>query len=108
MDANTSRRWGYVILWEFRVCPEAKQGFEEAYGSGGIWERFFAQGEGYMRTELNQDVKDPERYLTLDFWASRESYEKFREQYQVQYKTIDTQCEELTQSEVQLGSFESV
>ena len=98
--------WGYLIIWEFRVRIGMEKRFDAAYRSGGEWARFFKRGKGYVGTELNRDVRDPQRFVTLDFWTSREAYEKFREQHLAEYKTIDGMCEAMTEKESEIGKFE--
>jgi heme-degrading monooxygenase HmoA len=94
----------HVIVWEFRIRPEAEAEFIAKYGPDGIWARFFRRGQGYIRTELVRDVADRGRYLTLDYWHSEEEFKRFREQNQAEYRKIDEQCEQLTQSETCLGN----
>ena len=96
----------FVAIWEFLVRPEMLSQFDQAYGPEGAWVRLFRQGEGYLRTELVRDVSVSLRYVTLDFWKSRDAYESSREKYAVQYKEIDVQCGELTEREEQIGWFE--
>jgi heme-degrading monooxygenase HmoA len=96
---------GYLVVWQFRPRPGAEQRFEDAYGPRGPWARLFTAGEGFVRTELNRDLKDPGRYLTLDFWSSKEAYEAFRAKHAAEYAAIDRECEELTADESLLGEF---
>ena len=98
--------WGYLIIWEFRPKAGMESKFEEAYGSHGAWAQLFRKGEGYCGTQLVRDANDPGRYLTLDFWISRESYEHFRDNNLAEYRKIDQLCEEITQAEVEIGRFE--
>ena len=100
--------WGYLIVWEFRPKPGMESKFEEIYGSHGAWAEFFRRGKGHCGTELAQDNNDPGRYLTLDFWTSRQAYEQFRESNLSEYKRIDELCEEMTQTELELGRFERI
>ena len=54
-------------------------------------------------------MKDVERervYLTLDFWATREAYDKFKEENAGEYQRIDRECEGMTVREKQLGQHE--
>src|SRR5207244_1248994 len=81
----TPVEWRYLIIWEFRVRAGMEALFEEVYGPQGDWARFFARGKGFVRTELNHDLKDSRRYLTLDFWVSREAYENFRRLHAPEY-----------------------
>jgi heme-degrading monooxygenase HmoA len=111
---RTSVNWqvsgelGYLAVWQFRPRPGAEQRFEEAYGPLGPWARLFARAEGFVRTELNRDLKDSRRYLTLDFWTSKEAYESFRARYAAEYAAIDQECEALTDEEKPLGEFSRV
>lgn len=95
----------YVIVWEFRVRRGRAKQFEEAYGLHGEWVRLFRQDPAFIRTELIQDVHEANRYLTLDFWASGEAYQAFRESRRDEYKIIDARCEQMTDEEREVGRF---
>lgn len=101
-----SAEWRYVIVWEFHVRAGMEHAFEAAYGPDGEWARFFKHDEGYVGTELNRDVKDPRRYLTLDFWTSEKSYENFHSRWSAEYQKIDQMCEAMTERELEVGKFE--
>jgi heme-degrading monooxygenase HmoA len=64
------------------------------------------KAKGFIGTELNRDLKDSRRYLTLDLWISKEAYDRFRVGHLAEYQAIDAQCEELTEQETELGHFE--
>ncbi len=100
--------WGYLVVWEFRVKAEMQSRFELAYSPAGVWAQLFKGGEGFVRTELSRDLRIGGRYLTLDFWTSREAYEEFRRRHAERYRAIDEECEALTESEREIGSFEPV
>ena len=104
----TPEEWKYLIIWEFRVRAGMEGRFEDVYGPQGDWARFFSQGEGYVTTELNHDLKDSRRYATLDFWVSPEAYENFRRQHASEYRALDQNFEELTEKELEIGKFERV
>jgi len=106
MTGNERGTWGYLIAWQFRPKEGSERRFEAAYGPNGVWAKFFMRGEGYVATELSRDLQHPRRYLTLDFWTSKEAYEGFCSEHMAQYKQIDAQCEELTEQETELGRFE--
>lgn len=96
----------YVTLWEFHVRPGLQPEFERIYGSHGDWVQLFRTAKGYMRTELYRDLHNPHRYITMDFWESESAYRHFREQHADEYRAIDQRCEELTEKERALGSFQ--
>jgi heme-degrading monooxygenase HmoA len=108
MSNEVAVGWGYVVVWEFRPRIGAEARFEEAYGPQGPWARLFASGEGFVATELNRDLKDSGRYLTLDFWKSREAYDGFHAKHAAEYAAIDRECEALTAEENLLGAFQRI
>lgn len=54
-----------------------------------------------------KDVEHRGRYVAIDRWKSREHYEAFSSEHATEYAEIDERCEALTESEVQIGSFDS-
>jgi len=97
----------FVIIWEFHPRAGKRREFEKAYGPDGVWGRLFSRAEGYVGTELLR-VDKSLRYFTIDEWESRETYERFRKNYVVEYGEIDAQCELLTESETKVGEFDSL
>ena len=67
MTAPERSNWGYLVAWEFRPKQGAEKRFETAYGPNGVWAKFFAQGDGFIRTELNRDLNNPGRYRICGF-----------------------------------------
>jgi heme-degrading monooxygenase HmoA len=95
----------YVIIWEFEPKDDSVHEFEAAYGPHGVWPALFRKGEGYIRTELLHDLSDARRYLTIDYWTSREAYDAFCKHRAGEYEAIDRRCESLTSREVYVGAF---
>ncbi len=98
-----SRKPEFIVVWEFRVKPGKRREFERVYGPDGDWVRFFRHGKDYIRTELIRDVKNPRRYLTLDFWATRRAYLQFKKENHARYQAIDEKCMSLTEDEALVG-----
>lgn len=96
----------YVIVWEFEAEPHHRREFERAYGPAGVWVQLFRRAEGFVDTELLRDEQTPGRYLTIDRWESRPSYDAFRQQFAADYEITDRACAALTVREMQLGRFQ--
>jgi heme-degrading monooxygenase HmoA len=101
-------RWTYVIIWEFYVPRGREARFEEVYGPRGNWAKFFASDQRYCGTELNRDNNKRGRYVTLDFWTSRQAYLEFRKANEAEYIRLDQECQSLTEGESELSSFERI
>ena len=107
-DRSSKRRrgeWGYLIIWEFHVRAGMEKGFERVYGSDGDWARLFTQDESYFGTHLVRSLNGERTYVTLDFWRSQQAYGKFRKRHFAKYTALDQQCEDLTESEREIGKF---
>jgi quinol monooxygenase YgiN len=94
------------ILWEYVVRPEKVSVFESHYASTGTWALFFQQSRAYRGTLLLRDPAVAHRYVTIDVWNDRGSYEAFRQQHADEFARIDRLCAEFTLSERQIGIFE--
>ena len=102
---RSSEEWGYVVIWEFQVRAGRERRFEKVYGSEGDWARLFAQDASYIGTELIHHFNGGRIYMTMDFWTSRQAFDEFKESNLARYKALDRKCEDLTESETEIGSF---
>jgi len=98
----------FVALWEYEVKPGHEKRFEKAYGPDGDWVRLFRNDSRYHETRLVRDSFRSSIYLTLDFWDSRDAYEKFMADHKEEYKALDAAGEKLTSKERRLGWYELV
>lgn len=98
----------FLVIWQFRVRAGMEAPFQRIYGPQGDWAQLFRTGAGYLRTELNRSLTDPQVFVTLDFWTSQHAYDRFRGESSAGYDAIDARCEALTISELELGRFAPV
>lgn len=105
MSLNSSPDAVFIVAWAFEVKPQHRRDFERAYGQNGEWVRLFRNADGYLKTELHRSPEGLGRYVTLDFWRTREQYAAFREHATSEYKEIDARCERLTVREKLVGDF---
>ena len=96
------------IVWEFRVAAGRERDFEERYSSSGDWARLFARSDGYLGTTLMKDAAQPGRYLVIDAWRDAAAFAAFKQAHGTEYAALDKECEDLTESEVPVGTFESL
>ena len=98
----------YLILWEYQVKADQITEFEKTYGPEGAWSELFQKHPGYLGSELLRDVSQPQRYITIDRWASSEAYNSFQAKWQDEYKELDARCESFMDSESFLGTLSPV
>ncbi len=93
-------------IWTYRVKAERREEFERRYRGDGDWAKLFGKASGYRGTTLLSDVKESNRYATVDRWESREAMESFKREFGPEYEALDKICGELTESEEHVGVFE--
>jgi hypothetical protein len=96
----------FLVLWEYEVKSGSEKRFEEVYGPAGDWARLFRTDSQCLETRLLRDPFRSNVYLTLDFWTSRNSYERFLATHKAEYQSIDALGESLTTNERRLGTYE--
>ena len=98
----------HIIIWKYQVKAESVAEFEKRYNPNGTWANLFKKNNGYLGTEFLHDEEKPDFYVTIDRWVSREAYEEFKRDWDMEYKTLDAECEGLTIAESLLGNYEVV
>lgn len=96
----------HCYVWEYAVKPSRLSEFETGYGEGGDWVRLFRRDPTYLRTDLLRDRDEPNRFLTIDYWTSREACLAFRDRYRDEFDALDARFDSLTLRERHLGDFE--
>jgi heme-degrading monooxygenase HmoA len=97
----------FLTVWEYRVNADRIEDFLDSYDENGTWVSLFRRGLGYLGTSLLRDLIDPARFITIDRWNTRTSYQEFKDRFAHEYATLDEACQEMTVSETPLGYFES-
>lgn len=95
----------FVVIWEFRIRPEARQNFEQAYGPDGAWAELFRRCPGFVRCELLHDATDVHRYITLDYWEMAEAHLLGMTRIAAAYQELDARCDAFTVRERRIGGF---
>jgi heme-degrading monooxygenase HmoA len=93
------------IVWLFEARPERRAEFIRVYGPDGAWAELFRRHPGYSETLLLADSDTPDRYLVVDRWQDRTSFEAFKREHRADYEALDLRCEALTIEEQRIGEF---
>lgn len=96
---------GFAYVWAYRVRPEHEDDFLAAYGPDGDWARLFGPDPHYLGTELLGDPDDEQRFLTIDYWTSRQARDVFRDRHAAEFEALDLRCEDWTRDESHIGDF---
>lgn len=94
------------IFFRYRVHPSQVRAFEHAYGPTGPWAALFAGKPGFRRTRLFRHRTEPNIYVTVDVWDSKELYDTFRSEHADDYARLDAHFRMLHLEEHLLGYYE--
>lgn len=95
------------IVWEFIVKEATVDQFARAYGPDGDWSRLFQEYPGFLGTTLLRDVGNPRRFVTIDVWETHRDRDRMLSLAREAYSRLDDLFADLTESEVEIGVFES-
>ena len=93
-------------IWEYEVRDHFLPQFKIAYGPNGDWAKLFQKCPGYIKTELKQDIDNPNIFLTIDFWQSFSAFASIKQIIAAEYEDLDKRCNNYTLSEKHIGLFE--
>ena len=96
-----------MIVREFVVAEGREEDFKKVFGSEGIWSELLRRSAEYLKTDCRLEAAAERRYRVLDYWLSHESFEDFRQKYQLEYEKFSRliASEGLVERETLLGSF---
>jgi heme-degrading monooxygenase HmoA len=93
-----------IRVWEYDVPESAAADFERVYGAEGAWAQLFSSSDGFEGTELFASVSTSGRYLTVDRFRDRESWQRFQAEHRAAYLALDAETQGLTLAERELAA----
>ena len=96
-----------MIVREFVVAEGREEDFRKIFGPEGIWFDLLRRSAEYLGTDCRLEVEAERRFRVLDYWLSHESFEDFRQRFQLEYEKFSRliASEGLVERETLLGSF---
>ncbi len=104
MDAHSEIQ----TVWAYEVKDEFIGRFKEAYGPNGKWAKLYGHCSGYLKTVLLQDLDNPNRFITIDYWKSYSAFTTMKEIVTPEYEYLEEQCRPYMTSEDHLGMYETI
>ena len=95
-----------AYIWSYRVKPEWRTRFREAYGPNGEWTQFFSRSADYIRTDFFAGEKDESRFVTIDYFRSLAGRAALVAKFAAEYEAIDRRWQDATEDETYLGAFQ--
>jgi hypothetical protein len=104
-DVRGARVQLTAYLWAYHVRPEQVEAFRHAYGPDGEWAAFFRRSDAYIRTDLLLDRTEPNRFVTIDYFAEPQARAHLFEAYGDAYLALDRRWAAATLTETVIGEF---
>ena len=96
----------FAYIWEYTVNEDCIDEVCRIYSPDGDWVQLFRKSKGFVRTELFREVNTPIRFVTTDYWESKEYRDRFRLDFKDEFSKLDDHCDSLTIEERLIGDFE--
>ena len=103
MHPDRAGRFAYV--WQYVINPTRRDKFLAAYGSDGAWVQLFSRDSNYLGTVLLCDADSENRFVTIDYWSSRDARDHFRKVHAADFSSLDQSCAAYTVTEEFMGDF---
>jgi hypothetical protein len=103
LHLDSAGRFAYV--WQYVIKPARRDEFFAAYAPDGTWVKLFARDSNYLGTVLLCDADNDNRFVTIDYWSSRDARNTFRTVHAVAFSSLDRKCSAYTITEEFLGDF---
>ena len=98
----------YSVIWQYQVKVGAEENFKALYNSNGEWVQWFKESPHFIRTDLMRSSESSDVFVTVDWWESKEAYEKFYNSNPKRREAIDSKGENYTLQEKRIGSYEVI
>ena len=103
LHLDRASRFAYV--WQYVINPARRDEFLAAYASDGTWVQLFERDSNYLGTVLLCDADNENRFVTIDYWSSRDARDHFRKVHAADFASLDESCAAYTVTEEFLGDF---
>lgn len=104
-DLDVTSEPVFQSIWEYEVNEKFLNEFIRAYKSNGTWVKLFTHCPGYIKTELKRDIKNANRFVTVDYWQSFSAFCAMKQTIGDEYKELDKKCGAFTITESHIGYF---
>lgn len=98
----------YSVIWKYQVKPQYIETFEHEYGFEGTWFKLFSESKEYKGSFLHKSETEPNTYLLIDTWSSKQAYEDFKMIKRDLYNSLSIKFEYLYETEEKIGSYDLV
>ena len=78
----------FAYIWEYSVKENCFDEFCSIYGPEDDWVRLYRKSEYFVRTEFFRDANTPDRYVTTDYWKSKEHRDRFRLDFKDEFQSL--------------------
>jgi quinol monooxygenase YgiN len=97
-----------AVVWQFQVKPGKHQEFERFYGADGEWSKLARRSRSFLGSSFLRDQANDTSYLLVEYWSEMVVYERHRNSFVTDLKTIEDRREVLCDAVVPMGIFSAL
>ena len=97
-----------AVVWQFQVKAGQQQEFEKFYGADGEWSQLARRSRSFLGSSFLRDQSLDTQYLLVEYWSEMVVYERHRQSFVTDMRTLEDRRERFCDSIVPLGVFSAL
>ncbi len=97
-----------AVVWQFHVKPGQQEGFEKFYGADGEWSQLGRRSRSFLGSSFLQDQASDAQYLLVEYWSEMVVYERHRQSFVTDLRTLEERRDQFCESIVPLGIYSAL
>jgi quinol monooxygenase YgiN len=97
-----------AVVWQFQVRPGQQKAFEKFYGADGEWSQLGRRSRSFLGSSFLQDQASDTQYLLIEYWSEMVVYERHRQSFVTDMRTLEERRDQLCESIVPLGIYSAL
>ena len=97
-----------AVVWQFQVKPGKQQEFETFYGADGQWSTLARRSRSFLGSSFLRDQASDTSYLLVEYWSEMVVYERHRQSFVTDIRTLEQRREDYCDDIVPVGVFSAL
>jgi quinol monooxygenase YgiN len=97
-----------AVVWQFQIKPGKQQEFEQFYGADGEWSKLARRSRSFLGSSFLRDQASDTSYLLVEYWSEMVVYERHRNSFVTDIRTIEQRRDVLCETILPMGIFSAL
>jgi quinol monooxygenase YgiN len=94
-----------AVVWQFQVKAGKQQEFERFFGADGEFTHLARRSRSFLGSSFLRDQASDTSYLLVEYWSEMVVYERHRQSFGVDIRTLEDRRQEYCDAVLPMGVF---